>query len=68
MNLIAKTTHGPVKNTFLLGADYDGVRDNSRFDGAFAGLVDVTNPVFPPYTMPGAALVHLQGHRTRTAG
>jgi iron complex outermembrane receptor protein len=61
VNLIAKTRHGPVKNTFLLGADYDGVRDNSRFDGAFAGLVDVTNPVFPSYTMPGIPLFTFKG-------
>ena len=61
VNLIARTQHGPVKNTFLLGADYDGVKDNSRFNGAFAGLVDVTNPVFPPYTTPGAPLFTFKG-------
>jgi len=60
-NLIARTTHGPVKNTFLLGADFDEVKDNSRFDGAFAGLVDAANPVFPSYTMPGTPLFTLKG-------
>jgi len=53
VNVIARTGHGAVTNIFLLGADYDAVSDNSRFDGAFAGFVDVTQPVFPPYTMPG---------------
>src|SRR5207247_1620296 len=61
VNLIARTRHGPVKNTFLLGADYDGIRDNSRFDGSFAGLVDMANPVFPPYTVPNASLFTLKG-------
>jgi iron complex outermembrane receptor protein len=62
-NLIAKTTHGPVKNTFLLGADYDGIRDNSSFDGDTSRIFffDVINPVFKPYTTPGPPLFTFKG-------
>jgi iron complex outermembrane receptor protein len=52
VNFVAKGTVGATKNVFLLGADYDRVADKVRFDAAFAGLVDLTNPVFPAYAVP----------------
>ncbi len=53
VNLIGKSTIGPIKNTLLLGADYDGVADSNRANGSFAGLVDLAIPVFPAYGVPG---------------
>jgi iron complex outermembrane receptor protein len=52
VNFIAKGAMGPTRNVLLLGADYDNVSDKARVDAAFAGLVDLTNPVFPTYAMP----------------
>jgi iron complex outermembrane recepter protein len=51
-NLIGKFAIGDVKNVLLLGADYDRVANRVRFDAAFAGLVDLANPVFPAYALP----------------
>jgi iron complex outermembrane receptor protein len=52
IDLIAKKRIGPTDNTFLIGADWDRVADQARFDLGFSGLVDLTNPVFPSYTVP----------------
>ena len=52
VNFVAKGAVGATKNVLLLGADYDRVADKVRFDAAFAGLVDLTNPVFPAYSVP----------------
>ena len=52
VNLVAKSSIGPVKNTFLLGADYDVVADKARIDVGLVGLVDFANPAFPSYTTP----------------
>ena len=51
-NLVGKFALGDVKNVVLLGADYDRVLSRVRFDAAFAGLVDLANPAFPPYVLP----------------
>jgi iron complex outermembrane recepter protein len=51
-NLVGKFAVGGIKNVLLLGADYDRVADKISFDTAFAGLVDLASPVFPPYVQP----------------
>lgn len=51
-NVLAKFAIGPSWNTVLFGADSDHVADKVRDDIAFAGLVDLANPVFPAYTPP----------------
>ena len=52
VNFVAKSVVGVTQNTLLLGADYDGVALETRFDEAFAGLVDLANPAFPAYALP----------------
>src|SRR5207302_5028707 len=52
VNLVAKSSIGPVKNTFLLGADYDVVADKACIDVGLVGMVDFANPAFPSYTTP----------------
>jgi iron complex outermembrane receptor protein len=51
-NLVGKFTIGGVKNVLLIGTDYDRVATGIRFDAAFAGLVNLANPAFPPYVLP----------------
>ncbi|HZP77586.1 MAG TPA: TonB-dependent siderophore receptor [Pseudolabrys sp.] len=55
VNVVAKSTIGPAENVFLFGADYDTVHDKISFDTAFAGLVDLSNPTFPTYSIPSAS-------------
>jgi iron complex outermembrane receptor protein len=52
VNFVARGALGPTRNVLLLSADYDNVSDRARVDAEFAGLVDLTNPVFPAYAMP----------------
>jgi iron complex outermembrane recepter protein len=52
LNFVAKSRIGATQNTLLLGADYDGVALKIRTDDAFAGLVDLANPVFPAFVLP----------------
>ena len=56
VNLIGKSTIGPIKNTLLFGADYDGVADHNRAFASVAGLVDLANPAFPSYSAPNTAI------------
>ena len=56
VNLVGKSTIGPIKNTLLFGADFDSVADHDRAFASFAGLVDLANPAFPSYSAPNAAL------------
>jgi iron complex outermembrane receptor protein len=51
-NLVGKFAVGDTKNVLLIGADYDRVMTRVSFDAAFAGLVDLANPAFPPYVPP----------------
>ncbi|HLH90276.1 MAG TPA: TonB-dependent siderophore receptor [Xanthobacteraceae bacterium] len=52
VNFVAKSVIGATQNTLLLGADYDGAALKTSFEEGFAGLVDLTNPVFPAYVLP----------------
>lgn len=56
VNLVGKGRAGPIENTLLLGVDYDSVADHNRANGTLAGFVDMANPVFPAYSVPGTAL------------
>ena len=55
VSFVAKSSIGPTENVLLLGGDYDGVANKVRIDLGFAGLVDLTNPAFPPYVPPTAS-------------
>jgi iron complex outermembrane receptor protein len=53
VNLVAKSSFGPVRNVLLLGADYNGVTDHNRaFRSSVPGFANLANPAFPPYTVP----------------
>jgi iron complex outermembrane receptor protein len=52
VDLVGRAVVGATQNTLLIGADYDRVAFNARVDDAFAGLVDLANPVFPAFVMP----------------
>jgi len=52
LNFVARSAVGATQNTMLLGADYDAVALKIRTADAFAGLVDLANPVFPAFVLP----------------
>jgi len=58
VNFIAKGALGPTRNTLLLGADDDVVADKPRADFGVAGLVDLANPVFPPFMIPTTSVLN----------
>jgi iron complex outermembrane recepter protein len=58
VNFIAKGALGPTRNTLLLGADDDVVADKVSANFGVAGLVDLANPVFPPFTMPNTSQIN----------
>lgn len=58
VNFIAKGALGPTRNTLLFGADDDAISDKTRVDIDFAGLIDLANPLFPPFSMPTTTAVN----------
>lgn len=50
---LAKFNLGPTQNKFMIGGDYSRVRDEGFINSAFAGFVDLLNPIWFPYTDPG---------------
>lgn len=63
-NVKAKFSAGPSENTLLVGADYSRLTDKGYMladfnDLVLLGLVDLTNPAFPPFVAPANILANI---------